>query len=140
MPATVIAALSIDVVAEHPFNLCEVIGRGIAMKRISVLAALAGAFCAMTAHADPVSLSEAQMDAVTAGGAPTPTGFVCPVITTDAVLHSPKGAAIGEGHYTIGGPTVAVPTHATNGDGTGTPGGPHSQPGDTDYTAIWSFQ
>lgn len=65
-------------------------------------------------------------------------GFVCPVITTDNVLHSPKGAAIGEGHYTIGGPTLSVPLHATNGDGTGTPPGPHSEPGDRDYTAIWA--
>ena len=64
-------------------------------------------------------------------------GFVCPVITTENVLHSPKGGMIGEGHYTIGGPTLNVPVHATNGSGTGTPPGPHSQPGDTDYTAIW---
>ena len=67
-------------------------------------------------------------------------GFVCPVIKTDAVLNSPKGVAIGEGHYTIGGPDVSVPVHATNGDGTGTPEGPHSAPGDTDYTAVWSGQ
>jgi len=60
------------------------------------------------------------------------------VITTDGVLNSPKGAAIAGGHYTIVGPDVAVPLHATNGDGAGSPGGSHSQPGDTDYTAIWS--
>ena len=65
-------------------------------------------------------------------------GFVCPVIKTDAVLNSPHGAAIGEGHYTIVGPDVSVPIGATNGDGTGTPPGPHSAPGDTDYTAVWS--
>ncbi|PIR38009.1 MAG: hypothetical protein COV34_02890 [Candidatus Zambryskibacteria bacterium CG10_big_fil_rev_8_21_14_0_10_42_12] len=67
-------------------------------------------------------------------------GFVCPVIKTDAVLNSPKGAPIGEGHYTIIGPNVSVPVHATNGDGAGSPGGPHSEPGDTDYTAVWSGQ
>ena len=65
-------------------------------------------------------------------------GFVCPVISTDAVLHSPKGAAIGEGDYTIIGPGVSVPIHATNGNGAGTPPGPHSAPGDTDYTAVWA--
>lgn len=65
-------------------------------------------------------------------------GFVCPVIKTDAVLNSPKGMAIGEGHYTIIGPNVSVPVHATNGDGAGTPPGPHSKPGDTDYTAVWA--
>ncbi len=67
-------------------------------------------------------------------------GFVCPVIKTDAVLNSPKGAAIGEGHFTIGGPDVNVPLHATNGDGAGTPPGPHSAPGDIGYTAVWAKQ
>jgi len=68
-------------------------------------------------------------------------GFVCPVISTDAVLNSPKGGALGEtGDYTIGGPDVMVPIHATNADGAGVPGGDHSGPGDTDYTAIWARQ
>jgi hypothetical protein len=65
-------------------------------------------------------------------------GFVCPVISTDNVLHSPKGGAISEGFYTIGGPDVSVPEHATNENGAGSPGGEHSDPGDTDYTAIWA--
>src|SRR3989344_1683048 len=66
-------------------------------------------------------------------------GFVCPVIKTENVLNSPKGGTLGDtGHYTIGGPDVMVPVHATNGDGTGVPPGPHSMPGDTDYTAIWA--
>lgn len=91
--------------------------------------------------ATPTPLTDSQMDRVTAGGAPSPTGFVCPVITTDNVLNSPKGAALGDtGDYTIGGPVVRAPQHATNGDGTGVPGGDHSAPGDTDYTAIWYFQ
>ena len=65
-------------------------------------------------------------------------GFVCPVISTDSVLNSPRGGTLGDsGDYTIGGPDVSVPQFATNGDGTGTPPGPHSAPGDTDYTAIW---
>lgn len=67
-------------------------------------------------------------------------GFVCPVIKTSAVLNSPRGAAIGEGHYSIIGPNVNVPIHATNSDGTGVPPGPHSEPGDTDYTAIWATE
>ena len=66
-------------------------------------------------------------------------GFVCPVISTAAVLNSPKGAALGNtGDYTIGGPEVSVPMHATNADGAGTPPGPHAAPGDSDYTAIWA--
>jgi len=64
-------------------------------------------------------------------------GFVCPVIKTDAVLNSPRGGAIAGGDYTIGGPDVSVPLHATNANGAGSPGGAHSSPGDTDYTAIW---
>jgi len=65
-------------------------------------------------------------------------GFVCPVVSTDAVLNSPKGGAIGEGHYTIIGPDVSVPILATNDGGEGTPPGPHSEPGDSDYTAVWA--
>jgi hypothetical protein len=79
------------------------------------------------------------MDSVAAGGVTTVDGFVCPVITTENVLHATNGGELGiEGFYTVGGPDVAVPVHATNGAGSGSPGGPFSQPGDTDYTAIWS--
>lgn len=88
--------------------------------------------------AAPVELTHAQLDEVAAGGVERVDGFVCPVITTDGVLNSPNGAAIAGGHYTIIGPDVAVPMHATNGNGAGSPGGSHSQPGDTDYTAIWA--
>lgn len=102
------------------------------------LAAAIASFAALSAHAEPFTLSDVQMDSVAAAGMETVEGFVCPVIITENVLHSPKAAAIGEGHYTIGGPDVSVPLHATNGDGAGTPPGPHSQPGDTDYTAIWA--
>lgn len=94
---------------------------------------------ATSAYAGPVSLSESQMDSVAAGGVDKVDGFVCPVISTSGVLNSPKGGELGvEGFYTIGGPNVSVPVHATNGDGAGSPGGPFSQPGDTNYTAIWS--
>ena len=102
------------------------------------LAAILTSFVAVTAHGEPITLTEAQMDSVAAGGVETIDGFICPVITTENVLHSPRAGAIGEGHYTIGGPDVSVPLHATNADGAGTPPGPHSQPGDTDYTAIWA--
>lgn len=108
------------------------------MKVIIKFGLAAASLAAVGAHADPVRLSVAQMDSVAAAGVETVDGFVCPVITTENVLHSPKAAAIGEGHYTIGGPDVSVPLHATNGEGAGTPPGPHSQPGDTDYTAIWA--
>jgi hypothetical protein len=112
------------------------------MKTIITLisgALLAGLLVSLS-YAAPVTLDEAQLDGVAAGGVDRVEGFVCPVISTDAVLNSPKGGAIGEGHYTIGGPDVMIPVTATNGDGTGTPPGPHSQPGDTDYTAVWAIQ
>ena len=81
---------------------------------------------------EPVLLTEAQMDLVTAAG------FVCPVFNADAVgAHNPTAVTIGGGDYSIIGPDVSVPDQATNGNGTGTPGGAPSSPGDTDYTAIW---
>ena len=74
--------------------------------------------------------------------------FVCPVIPV-----SDQGAAHSNANFiTIsGGDTsilpgkagdpalspVAVPAQATNGDGAGSPGGAHSVPGDSDYSAIW---
>ena len=83
------------------------------------------------ANAAPVTLNLAQMDSV-AGGQ-----FVCPVISTDAVLNSVKGITI-NGAYSILGPTVSVPVHATNDNGAGSPGGTFASPGDTSYTAIWN--
>jgi len=93
-----------------------------------------------SAFAAPVVLSGNQLDSVAAGGVERVAGFVCPVITTSAVLNAKNGGALGiEGYYTVGGPNVSVPLHATNGAGNGNnPGGPFSQPGDTDYTAIWA--
>ena len=71
--------------------------------------------------------------------------FVCPVISSDAVgEHNPTAVPLGDtGTYTVTNPTIHhfyVPAHATNMDGAGIPGGPQSQPGDTDYTAIWAVQ
>ena len=108
-------------------------------QKMRILTALfTGCLFVSGANAKPLTLSEAQLDSVAAGGVERVDGFVCPVITTDAVLNSTNGMAIGEGHYTIIGPDVMVPVHATNGNGQGIPPGPHSQPGDTDYTAIWA--
>ena len=91
------------------------------------------------AFAAPVTLSKVQLDGVAAGGVEKVDGFVCPVIKTAAVLNAKNGAPLGiEGYYTIAGPDVSVPLHATNGDGAGSPAGPFSAPGDTDYTAIWA--
>jgi hypothetical protein len=84
-----------------------------------------------------VKLSDAQLDAVAAGGAPSPTGFVCPVIGTEAVLHAKNGIEI-NGAYSIIGPDVKVPVDATNGNGSGSPAGSYASPGDSDYTAIWN--
>lgn len=94
---------------------------------------------AASIHAAPISLNADQMDAVAAAGMETVDGFVCPVITTENVTHAKNGGPLGiEGYYTVGGPDVTVPLHATNTDGAGRPGGPFSQPGDTTYTAIWA--
>jgi hypothetical protein len=95
---------------------------------------MAGLLVASGSYAsEPILLTEAQMDLVTAAG------FVCPVFNPDSAVgaHNPNAHLIGGGDYTILGPEVSVPTHATNGDGAGSPPGPHSSPGDTDYTAIW---
>jgi len=103
---------------------------------------LAGCTMALAAGLTAGSASAAQPD-------PAEGPFVCPVLTVDenAVEHvDGKFNQIGEGEYTFG-PGAAgsadtfngnVPNHATNGDGAGSPGGPHSAPGDSDYTAIWS--
>lgn len=94
--------------------------------------------CSSAVSAAPVMLNEKQLDSIAAGGVAKVDGFVCPVISTDAVLNSPNGAAIGGGDYSIIGPDVSIPVHATNRNGLGTPGGNHASPGDTDYTAIWA--
>lgn len=105
----------------------------------AALALIAGGLFASTAYANPVTLNSAQLDSVAAGGVEKVDGFVCPVITTDAVLVAPNGGSIGfvDGveYYTIGGPDVAVPEGATN---EGFPGqGNFLMPGDVGYSAIW---
>jgi hypothetical protein len=76
-------------------------------------------------------------------------GFVCPVLGGKAgengkALYSkddnPNGPIrpIADGDYTVAGPNVNVPVHATNDNGAGSPGGEHASPGDPDYTAIWN--
>lgn len=104
--------------------------------------AVSATFLLATAvHAAPVSLSEAQMDSVAAGGVETVDGFVCPAIPTDGVLNNDKFFSIGDGYYSFHGPDVTVPVLATNADGDGRPAaGQFSAPGDTDYTAVWGFR
>jgi hypothetical protein len=73
------------------------------------------------------------------------SGFVCPVLGGKAGEEhgnsSPKLIQeIGGGDYTVVGPGVKVPVHATNDEGRGTPKGDHAAPGDTTYTAIWAGQ
>lgn len=76
--------------------------------------------------------------------------FVCPVIDNQAVgEHNPIAGELGStGTYTVvpeksQANNLNVPDKATNGDGLGKPGETsepyaQSQPGDTDYTAIWN--
>ncbi len=98
------------------------------------LSALTTLLLASGANAAPVTLSLTQMDTVSGGA------FVCPVISTAAVLNSPKSAFVDGQLYTIIGPTVGggVQAHATNDNGAGNPHGPYASPGDTSYTAIWN--
>lgn len=103
-----------------------------------ILTTIITSIFASVTYAAPVMLSASQLDAVAAGGVEKTEGFVCPVIKTDGVLNSPKGIAIGGGHYSVLGPDVSVPLHATNDSGAGQPGGPHAAPGDVSYTAIWA--
>lgn len=100
-------------------------------KATLTFSALATLLLASSVNAAPVTLNLSQMDTV-AGGA-----FVCPVISTDAVLNAKAGIQI-NGAYSILGPTVSVPVHATNDNGAGSPGGSFASPGDTSYTAIWN--
>jgi hypothetical protein len=94
----------------------------------------------LTTIASGLALAAAMLPAVTFAAPPeiTEEAFVCPVITTENVTHSPISGELSAGHYTIGGPDVVVPVHATNDDGAGTPGGDHAAPGNPTYTAIWS--
>ena len=100
--------------------------------------ALASLLLVSSVNAAPVSLSLTQMDTVSGGA------FVCPVISTAAVLNSPKSAFVDDGFlgglYTIIGPTVGggVQANATNDNGAGNPHGTYASPGDTSYTAIWN--
>ncbi len=104
------------------------------MKRLTLLllaAAVLLALSAVTAAAEPPQKTD--------------SGFVCPVLGGQAGDQHGNSAPqpiqpIAQGDYTVAGPDVSVPVHATNGDGAGSPGGAHSSPGDRDYTAIWSGQ
>lgn len=122
-------------------------------RKVTLAVMIAALLASGAAYAAPVALSNAQMDGVAAGGVDKVEGFVCPVITQSAVgVHNPQAVPLGDsGTYTVGPPTGAnggalmIPVGATNADGYGIPGttsGPNqqSQPGDTDYTAIWASQ
>jgi hypothetical protein len=74
--------------------------------------------------------------------------FVCPVLKVPQEARDQSGrfATLPSGEATIlpgkaGDSTASpidVPAHATNADGTGSAGGAHASPGDSDYSAIWN--
>ncbi len=101
---------------------------------------IAGCVIAVSTQAAPLSLSDAQMDGVAAGGVDTVEGFVCPAISGSGVTKNDKFFSIGDGFYSFHGPDVVVPVHATNADGDGVPGVDFATPGDTNYSAIWGFR
>lgn len=108
------------------------------MQKHSALIGSTSATIALAALVTPLA-AFAQVEKVSA--------FVCPVITSEAVgAHNPQAGALGNtGDYTVVPATanngnLMVPITATNGNGSGTPGGSHAAPGDTDYTAIWARQ
>jgi hypothetical protein len=76
------------------------------------------------------------------GAAVARADFVCPVlpISEQGAAHNnaPAFQQIGGGDYTIIGPNVNVPDHATNQDGSGSPDGAHASPGDAGYSPIWN--
>ena len=100
------------------------------MRKLLRLAPLPAILAAMTLLEAPAAFADS-------GG----TAFVCPVFNSDSVgEHNPNVFEIAGGDYSIipgKSQGWSVPDHATNGDGAGGPFGPHSSPGDTDYTAIW---
>jgi ABC-type phosphate transport system substrate-binding protein len=102
--------------------------------------ALAGAAAAALAAVAPGSALAASPDR-----AENP--FVCPVLTLpDSAASNGRFTPIGDGEYTFAPGNAGsaatfngnVPNHATNSDGSGSPGGEHASPGDPGYTAIWS--
>ena len=113
------------------------------MKNITMKVAIlaAASLISTGVYAESIELTDTQMDGVAAGGSETTSGFICPVISSDAVLHSPMSAQPEAGLYTIIGPNVTVSSGATNTLADGTSGNPHgayASPGDVGYTAIWN--
>ena len=68
-------------------------------------------------YAAPITLNDAQLDGVAAGGVEKVEGFVCPVIKGKGVAKNDKFFPISGGYYSFHGPDVEVPVHATNADG-----------------------
>jgi hypothetical protein len=66
-------------------------------------------------------------------------GFICPVLGGKAGMNgnSSKIEPIAGGYYTVAGPDVMVPAHATN-EGFPTVEGSFLTPGEVGYTAIWN--
>ena len=69
--------------------------------------------------------------------------FVCMVFNENSAVgeHNPNASPLPSGEYTMapaGAHHLNVPDTATNADGTGTAGGAHASPGDSNYTAIWN--
>lgn len=91
-----------------------------------------------------VLLAIGAVSAFAGNGAPPEKtdGFVCPVLGGQAGIHgnAPDDVIVPifGGDFTVVGPSVRVPVHATNDNGAGSPGGSHASPGDADYTAIWA--
>lgn len=115
------------------------------MKQITmktILAVMAMGLISAAAFAEPVMLSDSQMDTVAAGGVEKVDGFVCPAIPGQGLAKTGNDRffPIGEGYYSFHGPDVSVPVHATNADGAGRPGADFAVPGDTNYSAVWGFR
>ncbi|MGE0600584.1 MAG: hypothetical protein AB7P41_14190 [Dehalococcoidia bacterium] len=69
-------------------------------------------------------------------GNPDADAFACPVLGGHAGERGHEFVEIGEGGYTVLGPNVKVPDHATNNDGAGSPAD-HLSPGEVGYSPIW---
>jgi hypothetical protein len=103
------------------------------MKRVSLRVALVLALAVTGLVASAAVAAAAPPEKVEA--------FVCPILGGKAGENgnSPKIIQLPGGDYTIIGPNLMVPRHATNQNGAGSPGGAHASPGDHGYSPIWNL-
>ena len=95
----------------------------------------------MTGFGAAVLLAAATTGVASANMPDPAEGFICPVLGGQAGENgNANGITVTPNFSTVIGPEVVVPSHATNLDGAGSPGGEYASPGDTNYSAIWGVR